>query len=191
MANSQSASDLRVNRVKVLRMVLVLVGLLMICYVERHSKKYSTALALSCLPCYCDCVSDTTLASLPADRTSIPHLQSKIEDFGFFYRRYPETRDEMKKDMIALLTEEISLHANVTSDSLQRTNVLTMSAKRASSHFQKEANKCIAGVETCEAARQRAGGVALIEERKLTTLWMSRARDYGWKDDMNSINEIL
>lgn len=102
----------------------------------------------------------------------------------------PETRDEMKKDMIALLTEEINLHANVTGDSLQRTNVLIMSAKRASSHFQKEANKCIAGVETCEAARQRAG-VALIEERKLTALWISRAQDYGWKDDMNSINEIL
>ncbi|XP_057789249.1 uncharacterized protein LOC131006110 isoform X2 [Salvia miltiorrhiza] len=174
MAISHSASDLRVNRVKVLRMVLVLVGLLMICCVERHSKKYSAALALSCSPCSCDCVSDTTLMSLPSDCGK--------DD--------PETRDEMKKDMIALLTEEISLHANVTGDSLQRTNVLITSAKRASSHFQKEANKCIAGVETCEAARERAGA-ALIEERKLTALWMSRAQDYGWKDDMNNMNEIL
>ncbi|KAL6582480.1 hypothetical protein OROMI_006494 [Orobanche minor] len=138
MANSQSASDLRVHRIKVLRMVLVLVGLLIICYVERHSKKYSAALALSCLPCYCDCVS----VSLPAE-----NFNTSFADCG---KDDPETRDEMKKDMIALLTEEISLHANVTGDSLQRTNVLTMSAKRASSHFQKEENKCIAGVETCE-----------------------------------------
>lgn len=98
----------------------------------------------------------------------------------------PETRDEMKKDMIALLTEEISLHANVTGDSLQRTNLLIMSAKRASSHFQKEANKCIAGVETCEAARERAGA-ALIEERKLTAMWMSRAQEYGWRETFNEI----
>lgn len=66
MANSHSVSDLRVNRIKILRMVLVLVGLLMICYVERRSKKYSSALAISCSPCSCDCVSDTTLLSMPS-----------------------------------------------------------------------------------------------------------------------------
>lgn len=98
----------------------------------------------------------------------------------------PETRNEMKKDMVALLTEEISLHANVSGDSLQRTNALIMMAKRASSHYQKEADKCIAGVETCEEARERAGA-ALIDERTLTALWMSRAQEYGWKDDMNEI----
>ncbi|XP_042014001.1 uncharacterized protein LOC121762256 [Salvia splendens] len=183
MANSHSASDLRVNRVKVLRMVLVLVGLLMICYMEMHSRKYSAALAISCSPCSCDCVSDTTLASSP-----IYLFNTSFADCG---KDDPETRDEMKKDMIDLLTEEIGLHANVTGDSLQRTNVLIMSAKRASSHFQKEAAKCIAGVETCEAAREIARA-ELIDERKLTALWMSRALGYGWSDGaVNNMNEIL
>ncbi|KAH6802963.1 hypothetical protein C2S51_034409 [Perilla frutescens var. frutescens] len=159
-------------------MVLVLVGLLMICYVERHSKKYSAALAISCSPCSCDCVSDTTLLSLPSEVSNTSFADCGKDD--------PEIRNEMKKDMVALLTEEISLHANVTGDSLQRTNELIMIAKRASSHFQKEADKCIVGVETCEAARERAGA-ALIEERKLTALWMSRAQESGWKDDINQI----
>lgn len=77
MANSHSASYLRVNRVKVLRMVLVLLGLLMICYVERHSKKYSAALALSCSPCSCDCVSDANLMSLPTGEFIIIRIFSK------------------------------------------------------------------------------------------------------------------
>ncbi|KAL8533330.1 hypothetical protein ACS0TY_009645 [Phlomoides rotata] len=96
----------------------------------------------------------------------------------------PETYDEMKKDIIALMTEEVSLHANVTSDALQRTHTLIMGAKRASSHYQKEAEKCTFGVETCEEARERAA-VVLIEERKLTALWMRRAREHGWEDEMN------
>ncbi|PIN14957.1 hypothetical protein CDL12_12401 [Handroanthus impetiginosus] len=96
----------------------------------------------------------------------------------------PETNNEMKKDIVAIYTEEISLHENVTSESLQRTKALIMGAKRTSSHYQKEAEKCNARMETYEEARERAE-VALIEERKLTTLWMSRAREYGWKDNIS------
>lgn len=77
MAISHSSSDLRVNRVKVLRMVLVLVGLLLICFVEKNSKKYSAALAHSCLPCSCDCVSDSGLTSLPAGE----FLYSRFDTF--------------------------------------------------------------------------------------------------------------
>lgn len=90
----------------------------------------------------------------------------------------------MKKDIVALMTEEVSLHANVTSDALQRTNTQIMGARRSSAHYQKEAQKCTIGVETCEEARERAE-VALIEERKRTALWISRAREYGWADQMN------
>ncbi|KAI3470656.1 hypothetical protein Pfo_027319 [Paulownia fortunei] len=175
MANFYSPSDFRVNRVKVLRVVLVLVGLLLICYVGRHSQKYSTALAASCPPCTCDCISVPTL-SLPLEI-----INSSLADCG---KDDPEINNEMTKDIVALLSEEISLHENVTSDTLQRTKALIMGAKRTSSHYQKEAEKCNAGMETCEEARERAE-VALIEERKLTAFWMSRAHEYGWKDDTN------
>ncbi|KAK6144616.1 hypothetical protein DH2020_021436 [Rehmannia glutinosa] len=177
MANSYAPSDFRVNRVMVLRVVLVFVGLLLICYVERHSQKYSTALAASCPPCSCDCISEPTL-SLPLGYLNllIMHADCGKDD--------PETYNEMKKDLVALLSEEISLHENVTTDTLQRTKALIMGAKRTSSHYQKEAEKCNAGMETCEEARERAE-VELLEERKLTALWMSRAHEYGWKNDTN------
>ncbi|KAL8525052.1 hypothetical protein ACS0TY_014599 [Phlomoides rotata] len=48
------------------------------------------------------------------------------------------------------MAEEVSLHANVTRDVLQQTNTLIMGAKRASSHYQQEAEKCTVGVETCK-----------------------------------------
>lgn len=72
MANPYSPSDVRVNRVKVLRVVLVLVCLLLICYVERRSRKYSTALAISCPPCSCDCISE-------------PYLSLPVGEFDWFY----------------------------------------------------------------------------------------------------------
>ncbi|GFP88843.1 hypothetical protein PHJA_001028000 [Phtheirospermum japonicum] len=176
MANSYLPSDFRVNRVMVLRVVLVFVGLLLICYVERHSQKYSTSLAASCPLCSCDCISEPTLSLPLGDFIFTLHADCGKDD--------PETYSEMKKDLVALLSEEISLHENVTTDTLQRTKVLIMSAKRTSSHYQKEAEKCNAGMETCEGARERAE-VELIEERKLTALWMSRAHEYGWKDETN------
>ncbi|KAL7109113.1 hypothetical protein ACP275_06G155100 [Erythranthe tilingii] len=175
MANSHPPSDFRVNRVKLMRVVLVLVCLILICYVERHSRKYSTALAVMCPPCSCDCSSEPSL-SLPLD-----FINSSFADCG---KDDPEINKEMKKDIVALLTEELSLHENVTNDSLQRTKALIMSAKRTSSHYQKEAEKCNTGVETCEEARERAE-VKLRKERKLTALWMNRAHQFGWKDETN------
>ncbi|EYU37222.1 hypothetical protein MIMGU_mgv11b023614mg, partial [Erythranthe guttata] len=114
--------------------------------------------------------------SLPLD-----FINSSFADCG---KDDPEINKEMKKDIVALLTEELSLHENVTNDSLQRTKALIMSAKRTSSHYQKEAEKCNTGVETCEEARERAE-VKLRQERKLTALWMNRAHQFGWKDETN------
>lgn len=109
------------------------------------------------------------------------HLSIYLPGYTDCGKNDPETYDEMKKDIVALMTEEVNLQVNVTTDALQRTNTQIMGAKRASLHFQKEADKCIVGVETCEEARERAE-VALIEQRKLTALWISRAREHGWGD---------
>ncbi|THG14416.1 hypothetical protein TEA_021241 [Camellia sinensis var. sinensis] len=93
----------------------------------------------------------------------------------------PDMNEEMEKDTITSLSEELSLQKNVTDDNLERTEALIMSTKRASSHYQKEAEKCNAGMETCEEAREKAEA-ALIDERKLSALWENRAREHGWMD---------
>lgn len=91
----------------------------------------------------------------------------------------PEMSDEMKKDIVTLLSEEINLQRNVSIDSLDRTKALIIDAKKTSSHYQKEAEKCNTGMETCEEAREKAEA-ALSEERKLSALWEKRARENVW-----------
>lgn len=93
----------------------------------------------------------------------------------------PEMNEEMKKDIIALLSEEISLQKNVTRDSLEHTQALTMDTKRTASYYKKEARKCYAMVDACEDARKRAAA-AIVDERKFTVLWEERARGLGWND---------
>lgn len=90
--------------------------------------------------------------------------------------------EEMQKDAISLLAEELSLQKEVADDNLQRTKALITATKKTSSHFQKEAEKCNAGMETCEEAREKAEA-GLIEECKLSALWEKRAHDHGWKDE--------
>ncbi|KAL6952231.1 hypothetical protein U1Q18_047351 [Sarracenia purpurea var. burkii] len=94
----------------------------------------------------------------------------------------PDMNEEMEKDPVAILSEEISLHKNVTDDNLKRTNASIMEVKKTSAHYQKEAEKCNAGVETCEEARENAEA-ALTKEHKLSVLWEIRARELGWKDE--------
>ncbi|XP_057501798.1 uncharacterized protein LOC130785665 isoform X2 [Actinidia eriantha] len=91
----------------------------------------------------------------------------------------PEMNEEIEKNTISLLSEELSLLRNVTDGNLKRTEALTMDAKRTSSHYQKEAEKCNAGMETCEGAREKAEA-AFVEERKLSALWEKRARELGF-----------
>ena len=108
-------------------------------------------------------------------------------DFPYFAdcgKNDPDVNEELEKDIVDLLSEEIALQKIVSNDTLERTWVLTMDTKRASSHYQKEAEKCNAGVEICEEARERAEA-EVREELKLTALWEKRARELGWKDSKN------
>lgn len=90
--------------------------------------------------------------------------------------------EEMEKDLIALLSEELSLVKAVANDTMEHSKALIMDTRKAYSHYQKEAEKCSAGVETCEEARERADR-ELAEELKLSALWEKRAREWGWKDN--------
>ncbi|KAJ8538861.1 hypothetical protein K7X08_033990 [Anisodus acutangulus] len=105
-------------------------------------------------------------------------FNNSLEDCG---KDDLDMNEEMKKDIISLLSEEINLHKNVTGDNLEHTNALIMSGKRASSHYQKETEKCNMGMEACEGAREGAEA-ALIEEHKLSAMWETRAVELGWKD---------
>ncbi|KAL1833425.1 hypothetical protein ACET3Z_003076 [Daucus carota] len=118
------------------------------------------------------CLVETTLP-LPLGISS-----GTLEDCG---KDNPETNEEMKKDVITLLTEEISLQKTVIDDNLAHTKALIMDARKSSSHYQKEAEKCNTGMETCEEAREKAEA-ELTEERKLSLLWENRARENGWLD---------
>ncbi|XP_055816798.1 uncharacterized protein LOC129886237 isoform X1 [Solanum dulcamara] len=153
------------------RFVLVLVGLFLVIYMVRPpTLRHSKALS-SCPPCFCDCEEDPMFSPIDI-------LNSSLADCG---KSDPQMNEEMKKDIATLLAEEINLQKNVTDDVLDRTKALIMSAKRASSHYQKESEKCNIGIDTCEGGREKAEA-ALIEERKLSALWETRAIEFGWKD---------
>ncbi|XP_009778576.1 uncharacterized protein [Nicotiana sylvestris] len=155
------------------RFILVVLGLCLVLYIVRPPRLWhNSTLLASCPPCSCDCSRDSIL-SLPLDV-----INNSLEDCGKDDR---DMNDEMKKDIISLLSGEINLHKNVTDDNLEHTNALIMSAKRASSHYQKETEKCNMGMEACEGAREMAEA-ALIQERKLSALWERRAIELGWKD---------
>lgn len=90
-------------------------------------------------------------------------------------------KEEMEKDIIALMSEELSLQQTVANETLQRADAALMGARKVSSLFQREAEKCNVGVETCEEARERAEA-ELAEELRLSEAWEKRARELGWND---------
>lgn len=92
-----------------------------------------------------------------------------------------DMNEEMEKDLLALVSEELSLQKTVANDNLEHTNALIMGAKKSSALYQKEAEKCNSGMETCEGAREKAEA-DLIAERKLSALWEKRAYELGWND---------
>lgn len=151
----------------VLLLVFFIVGRPILWFLRANSHSLA-----SCQSCDCDCSSDEF--SMP-----LGFLNSSYSDCG---KDDPEVNEELEKDMIGLLSEELGLLKSVSRDHLARTKELIMDTKRSSWHYQKEAEKCNAGVETCEEAREKAEA-AIMEERKLSALWEERARDLGWKDE--------
>ena len=94
----------------------------------------------------------------------------------------PDLKQEMEKQFVDLLTEELKLQEAVSEEHARHMNITFGEAKRVASQYQREAEKCIAATETCEEARERAE-VLLIRERKATTLWEQRARQMGWEGE--------
>lgn len=123
-----------------------------------------------CPPCICDC--PTQNASVLPPGSSNTSADCTVTD--------PRMREELDKNSVELLIEELKLQAIVAEEAQQRADSSLLDSKKLSSQYQKEAEKCNIGMETCEGAREKAEE-ALIEQKRISALWKQRAKDLGWK----------
>ena len=93
----------------------------------------------------------------------------------------PEVSEDTEKNFAELLTEELKLREATSLENEQRADMALLEAKKITSQYQKEADKCNSGMETCEEAREKSEA-ALVAQKKLTAMWELRARQRGWKE---------
>ncbi|KAJ4836123.1 hypothetical protein Tsubulata_035431 [Turnera subulata] len=134
-------------------------------------------------PCHCDCDCDDQFAlSLPPGFNYDSYADFVNRTYTDCGKHDKDLSEEMEKNIVALISEEIRLQKIVANDSLRQTWGLIMDTKETSSHYQGEAAKCNLQMEICEEARERAEA-ELVEERRITELWEKRARDLGWQNN--------
>lgn len=125
-----------------------------------------------CPPCLCDCPSQSLL-SLPDGLSN--------HSFTDCMKRDPEVSEEMEKSFKDLLLEEVKLREAEALENQQRADMALLEAKKMASQYQKDADKCSSGMETCEEAREKAEAT-LEAQKALTAMWELRARRRGWKE---------
>lgn len=164
-----------------LKLIMVLLGMSLAIYIlgpplywQLAEGLASVRHAAACPSCVCDCSAES-LSTIP------PGLgNTSFADCG---KHDPEVNEDMEKNYTDLLAEELKLQETVTVENQQRADMALLEAKKSASQYQKEAEKCTAGMETCEDARERAEATLLAEKRQ-SSLWEQRARQLGWKEDM-------
>ncbi|XP_059290117.1 uncharacterized protein LOC132043658 [Lycium ferocissimum] len=137
-------------------------------------KKLRVKAAQSCMPCKCDCSPPLSLLEVAPGLANLT-----ITDCG---KDDPDLKEEMEKQFVDLLSEELKLQEAVDKEHVHHMNITFVEARRLANEYQKEAEKCIATTETCEVGRERAV-VLYAKEKKLTSLWEKRARQAGWKGE--------
>ncbi|XP_044503220.1 uncharacterized protein LOC123223860 [Mangifera indica] len=128
----------------------------------------------TCDPCPCDC-SFQPLLSIPDGLSNASFIDCAKHD--------PEVSEDTEKNFSELLTEELKLREAEAVENQRRADMALLEAKKLTSQYQKEADKCNSGMETCEEAREKAEA-ALEAQKKLTAMWEQRARQKGWKEGM-------
>lgn len=128
----------------------------------------------SCPPCICHCPPPLSLFQLAPGLANL-----SVSDCG---GNDPELREEMEKQFVDLLTEELKLQESVSEAHTRHMNITLAEAKRVGSQYQREAGKCVSATETCEQAREQAEAM-LTKERKITLVWEKRARQMGWEGE--------
>ncbi|CBI28836.3 hypothetical protein AAG906_040209 [Vitis piasezkii] len=137
-----------------------------------RSTSAAAASSSSCPACVCDCSSQPLL--------SIPHGLNNIS-FSDCSKHDPDMSEDTEKNFAELLTEELKLREAEALENQQRADMALLEAKKITSQYLKEADKCNSGMETCEEAREKAEA-ALAAQKKLTAMWLQRARQKGWKE---------
>lgn len=92
----------------------------------------------------------------------------------------PDLKEEMEKQFVDLLSEELRLQENVGEEHSKHMNISLRDARKVATLYQREAEKCNVATETCEGARERAETL-LVKEKRLTLLWERKARLLGWE----------
>eukprot|EP00246_Nothoceros_aenigmaticus_P002292 TRINITY_DN13128_c0_g1_i1.p1 TRINITY_DN13128_c0_g1~~TRINITY_DN13128_c0_g1_i1.p1 ORF type:complete len:269 (+),score=26.81 TRINITY_DN13128_c0_g1_i1:142-948(+) len=144
----------------------------------------------SCPACVCDCDADN-FASIQLSSLSNPGVVGTDcinED--------PEWQRDRDASVEDQLREQLELQRSVASENKQRADTAYLDAKKLSSQYQKEAEKCNIGMETSEEARERAEASvtlakkrleslneALALEKQKSALWRKRAKEMGWSEE--------
>lgn len=136
-----------------------------------HSSSSSPS-SYSCPPCQCDC-SSQPLLTIPEGLANASFADCAKHD--------PEVSEDTEKNFAELLAEELKLREAEALENQQRADMALLEAKKITSQYQKEADKCNSGMETCEEAREKAEAT-LVAQKKLTAVWELRARQRGWKE---------
>lgn len=95
-------------------------------------------------------------------------------------KRDPDVSEDTQNNFAELLSEELKLQESEALEKQQHSDVALLDAKKMTSQYQKEADKCNSGMETCEEAREKAEA-SLLAQKRLTSVWELRARQRGWK----------
>ncbi|CAN8308437.1 unnamed protein product [Cochlearia groenlandica] len=163
---------------KTAKVVTCVMGLGIFAYIAGPSLYWhlNENIADSCPPCVCDC-SSQPLLSIPDGLSNHSFLDCM---------RRGEGSEENESSFTEMVAEELKLREAQAQEDEWRADRLLLDAKKAASQYQKEADKCSMGMETCEQAREKAEAT-LDEQRRLSYMWELRARQRGWKQGINVV----
>ncbi|XP_010539246.1 PREDICTED: uncharacterized protein LOC104813387 [Tarenaya hassleriana] len=163
---------------KTAKMVTGMMGLCIIVYIAgppvywHLNESIAHSLRSSCPPCVCDC-SSQPLLSIPEGLNNHSFLDCMKHDL--------EVSEESERSFTEMVAQELKLREAQAQEDEWRADRALLDAKKAASQYQKEADKCSMGMETCEEAREKAEA-ALDEQKRMSFMWELRARQRGWKD---------
>ncbi|GAB2298910.1 hypothetical protein Dimus_032987 [Dionaea muscipula] len=171
---------------KVLRMATGILGMCVIGYIAGpplywHSVELLAALgrrhssSSSCPPCLCDCSTYPFLTLPEGLNFSFAECMRQDEETS-----RSEEGAEKLVEYKELVADELRQKEAETLERQRVGDIALLEAKKAASQYQKEADKCNSGMETCEDAREKAEAT-LEAQRKITAMWELRARQKGWK----------
>ncbi|CAH9081601.1 unnamed protein product [Cuscuta epithymum] len=140
----------------------------------------SDAAATSCPLCLCDC----TLKPLLSHQNGLLNATSFIDCME---HDQTEVREGAERNFTRQLVEELHKREGEVHEIQQKAEQALLEAKKLTSQYQKEAEKCTSGMETCEEAREKAEAV-LEAQREVSSMWELRARQKGWKESHLAAN---